>query len=154
MRRDRAARRGQRWTFTASSRRAAPAPYRPRLEGLEGREAPAVFEVTTTADGGPGSLRQAVLDANATGEDDTILLQAATYRLTLAGAGEEQQDSRYQSRKSAEQDPSGDSLQRNRCRRDRRSAATRLSYPRHHRMYETGSRGDSSTVSRKTSGRE
>jgi hypothetical protein len=36
-----------------------------RLEYLEGRLAPATFTVLNTADGGAGSLRQAILDANA-----------------------------------------------------------------------------------------
>src|SRR5262245_18338912 len=89
MQRNRSARRGSPWTLAARPRRPGTAPYRPRLEALEGREAPALFEVTTTADGGPGSLRQAVLDANANGEDDLILLPAGTYRLTIAGAGED-----------------------------------------------------------------
>jgi hypothetical protein len=39
----------------------------PRLEALEPRYAPAAFTVTTTADSGPGSLRQAILDADAAG---------------------------------------------------------------------------------------
>lgn len=33
---------------------------------------PAAFAVTTTADAGPGSLRQAILDANAAAGADTI----------------------------------------------------------------------------------
>jgi hypothetical protein len=40
-----------------------PAPL--RLEALEDRLALSTFLVTSTADAGPGSLRQAVLDANA-----------------------------------------------------------------------------------------
>jgi parallel beta-helix repeat protein len=39
--------------------------FRPRVEALEGRWVPAAFLVTTTADAGAGSLRQAILDANA-----------------------------------------------------------------------------------------
>ncbi|HZY90844.1 MAG TPA: hypothetical protein VFE78_38825, partial [Gemmataceae bacterium] len=39
---------------------------RPGLEALEGRWAPAVLTVTTVADSGPGSLRQALRDANDT----------------------------------------------------------------------------------------
>ena len=39
--------------------------YRPRFERLEARALLAVFEVTNSADGGDGSLRQAILDANA-----------------------------------------------------------------------------------------
>lgn len=38
--------------------------FRPRLERLEDRLAPAVYEVVNTLDSGPGSLRQAILDAN------------------------------------------------------------------------------------------
>ncbi len=45
---------------------------RPRLEALEGRWAPAVLTVTTAADSGPGSLRQAILDANSSPGADTI----------------------------------------------------------------------------------
>jgi hypothetical protein len=40
--------------------------YRPGVEALEGRWVPAAFLVTTAADAGAGSLRQAILDANAT----------------------------------------------------------------------------------------
>jgi titin len=39
--------------------------YRPHLEVLEGRWLPSTFLVTNTADAGAGSLRQAILDANA-----------------------------------------------------------------------------------------
>jgi Ca2+-binding RTX toxin-like protein len=48
---------------------------RPALgwEPLEDRTAPAVFTVLTTADFGGGSLRQAILDANATPGADTIV---------------------------------------------------------------------------------
>src|SRR5262245_66125415 len=46
--------------------------FRPRVEGLEGRAVPAVFAVTTTADTGAGSLRQAIVDANAAPGADTI----------------------------------------------------------------------------------
>src|SRR5262245_5139026 len=44
------------------------------IEPLECRIAPATFAVITNADSGAGSLRQAILDANANGtaEDDTI----------------------------------------------------------------------------------
>src|SRR6185437_11316761 len=46
---------------------------RPRLEGMEDRTLLSTFLVTTTADGGPGSLRQAILDSNAaTGGASTI----------------------------------------------------------------------------------
>jgi len=42
------------------------------LEGLEDRSVPAVFTVANTTDSGPGSLRQAILDANATPGADSI----------------------------------------------------------------------------------
>jgi Putative Ig domain len=48
-----------------SLRRRKPS-FRPWLEPLEDRQAPAVLSVTTTADSGAGSLRQAILDANDT----------------------------------------------------------------------------------------
>jgi hypothetical protein len=41
-----------------------PRPFRPRLTALEGREVPATFAVTTTADSGPGSLFDAILAAD------------------------------------------------------------------------------------------
>jgi uncharacterized repeat protein (TIGR01451 family) len=57
------------------------------VEWLEGRLAPSVT-VTTTADGGPGSLRDAINQANAgTIADNTIVLPAGTYPITLANAG-------------------------------------------------------------------
>ena len=47
-----------------------PSPWRPRLEVLEGRVLPSTYTVTNTDDSGPGSLRQAILDATAgTGPD-------------------------------------------------------------------------------------
>jgi len=48
-----------------------------------------VFNVTTTTDGGPGSLRQAIIDANATAGSDTINLPAGTYVLSIPGADED-----------------------------------------------------------------
>jgi hypothetical protein len=55
------------------SRQAArPGPFRPRLEVLEGRLAPATFSVSTAADSGPGSLRQAILDSNGTAGPNLI----------------------------------------------------------------------------------
>src|SRR5438552_7065498 len=47
-------------------------PTRLQLETLETRLAPATLTVLNTNDSGPGSLRQAILDANATGGDNTI----------------------------------------------------------------------------------
>jgi hypothetical protein len=47
-------------------RYARPPLFRPRLESLEGRWLPSTFVVINTAAAGAGSLRQAILDANAT----------------------------------------------------------------------------------------
>src|SRR5262249_46329461 len=57
----------------------------PRLLALEDRTLPSVFSVTTLADSGAGSLRQAILDANATPGDDTITF-AVTGTINLASA--------------------------------------------------------------------
>ncbi len=49
----------------------------------------ATFTVTTTTDGGAGSLRQAIIDANANSGTDTItFVGSGTYLLTITGAGE------------------------------------------------------------------
>src|SRR5262249_25175112 len=45
---------------------------RPALEALEDRSVPTGFVVTTAADSGSGSLRQAILDANANAGPDSI----------------------------------------------------------------------------------
>jgi hypothetical protein len=58
-----------------------PVRRRPRLEALEDRTVPSTFKVTTTIDGSPGSLRQAVLDANANPGADTIVVPAGTCTL-------------------------------------------------------------------------
>ncbi|MGD9363537.1 MAG: DUF4347 domain-containing protein, partial [Desulfobacterales bacterium] len=47
------------------------------------------FTVTTTDDGVPGSLRQAIIDANTLGGSHTINLAADTYRLTVGPAGDD-----------------------------------------------------------------
>src|SRR4051812_10120402 len=62
---------------------------RAALEALEPRRLFAAFAVTTTADGGPGSLRQAILDANAAAGADTVTVPAGTYTLSIAGANED-----------------------------------------------------------------
>ena len=78
-------------------------PRRYLVEVLESRIAPATFIVTTVGDSGPGSLRQAILDANAlegadgisfniAGEDLQIIspfsaLPAITDVVTLSGVG-------------------------------------------------------------------
>ncbi len=46
--------------------------YRPRLQALEDRTLPSTFLVSNVADSGPGSLRQAILDANAHAGADVI----------------------------------------------------------------------------------
>ena len=51
---------------------------------LAGNSDAATFTVTTNADSGPGSLRQAVLDANATVELDEIRVDAGVGVITLA----------------------------------------------------------------------
>src|SRR5262245_57698064 len=51
-------------------------PYLPRFENLEDRLAPAILTVTNTNDSGLGSLRQAILDSNASvGVADTIVFK-------------------------------------------------------------------------------
>src|SRR5260370_38733658 len=61
------------------------------IEYLEARCIPATMTPTTFADGGlgSGSLRDAVLqfNADAGNDDDTILLQAGTYALTIPNIG-------------------------------------------------------------------
>src|SRR5437588_2317656 len=52
-------------------RRASDLRTRLLLQALEGRIAPATFTVSTAADSGAGSLRQAILDANAASGADT-----------------------------------------------------------------------------------
>src|SRR5262249_3019659 len=47
--------------------------YRPWLEALEDRALPSTIPVTNNLDSGPGSLRQAVIDANTNPGADTIV---------------------------------------------------------------------------------
>jgi len=49
------------------------------LESLELRQMLSVSTVTTTADSGAGSLRQAILDANATSANDEIVFAASLF---------------------------------------------------------------------------
>jgi hypothetical protein len=68
---------------------ARPRKYRPSLEPLEGRLAPAIFSVTSLVDSnavGSGSLRRAITDANATAGSNVININTpGTYNLTLNG---------------------------------------------------------------------
>ena len=58
---------------------------RPHLECLEDRYVPAMFSpLASAADGVADSLRAAIIAADANGQDDTITLQAGTYKLTAA----------------------------------------------------------------------
>lgn len=57
---------------TTRSRRNRRPPYRPLLERVERRWLPTTLLVTTAADSGPGSLRQAIVDANANPGADAI----------------------------------------------------------------------------------
>ena len=58
---------------TVSAKRPQPR-CRPFVEVLEDRLAPATFTVTTIADSGAGSLRQAITSANAAAGADTITI--------------------------------------------------------------------------------
>src|SRR5262245_23104955 len=53
--------------------------FTPRLCTLEDRLPPAAFTVTNTLDSGPGSLRQAILDANALAGADDIVFDAVAF---------------------------------------------------------------------------
>ena len=57
--------------------------FKPVLELLEDRLAPATFTVMNYLDAGTGSLRQAILDANATAAADTISFAAALMNHTI-----------------------------------------------------------------------
>jgi titin len=58
--------------FRRSARSFRPAACRPHLEALEERSVPATITVLNTLDSGAGSLRQAILSANANPGPDTI----------------------------------------------------------------------------------
>ena len=57
----------------------------PHVEPLEPRRVPSTFTVLTTADSGPGSLRQAILDADA--QDNALNPGAAADRIVFAIPG-------------------------------------------------------------------
>src|SRR5262249_53457545 len=57
----------------------------PRLEILESRTVPTTFAVLNNLDSGAGSLRQAVLDANANPGPDVIAFAKAVHQITLTG---------------------------------------------------------------------
>src|SRR4051812_889538 len=72
--------------------------FRPRLESLESRLSPAIYNVTGFADGAGGisgsgpfmatTLRAAIVAANANPDSDIINLAAGTYTVNNSGLGE------------------------------------------------------------------
>src|SRR5262245_40609041 len=64
--------------------RGRPGPLCLALEQLEGRTVPSTFRVVNLADSGAGSLRQAVLDANAKPGADRITFAPAARDGTIA----------------------------------------------------------------------
>jgi hypothetical protein len=58
--------------------------YRPRIQVLEDRTLPSTFLVSNVADSGPGSLRQAILDANAHSGADVIDFAIGSGAQTIA----------------------------------------------------------------------
>jgi hypothetical protein len=73
------------WLKTTRPRgpRPARARFLPRLESLEDRTVPSTLPVGNDFDSGPGSLRQAVLDANANPDADTIVFAKSVHQITL-----------------------------------------------------------------------
>src|SRR5688500_14914481 len=61
---------------------------RTRLDVREDRTAPAIFTVLNTNDSGADSLRQAILDANATGGADQIQFAIGSGAQTIALASQ------------------------------------------------------------------
>src|SRR5947207_2773797 len=61
-----------------------PRPVGLGIELLEDRTVPSQFVVTTSTDSGAGSLRQAILDANAASGADTITFSGVSGTLTIA----------------------------------------------------------------------
>src|SRR3954466_2153152 len=64
--------------FRIASRRPRAVARRLVVEVLEDRCTPSTFVVTTTADGGAGSLRDAILQANAAAGPDRIVFALST----------------------------------------------------------------------------
>ncbi|MBI1916589.1 MAG: hypothetical protein HYS12_17915 [Planctomycetes bacterium] len=76
------------------ARRQQHARFRPALEMLEDRAVPAMLNVTTTLDvldpnDGVLSLREAVIQANASPGANTIVVPAGTYTLAMAGTDDD-----------------------------------------------------------------
>src|SRR5262245_62490994 len=67
------------FALTPRTVRKEPARFRPRLEPLEDRLAPATFTVRNTNDSGADSLRQAIIDANAASGADTIAFDGTVF---------------------------------------------------------------------------
>src|SRR6266567_1183623 len=73
------------------TQRRKPAPrlsFVPRLDVLEDRSLPSTFSVLNLLDSGPGSLRQAVLDANAQPGADVIRFGADLHGTIALTSGE------------------------------------------------------------------
>src|SRR5437762_940078 len=62
---------------------------RAALEALESRRLLTTFPVTTSTDGVAGSLRAAIIAANANAGPDIVTVPAGTYTLTITGANED-----------------------------------------------------------------
>jgi hypothetical protein len=65
-----------------------PTRYFPRLEPLENRAVPALFTVSSLADSGAGTLRQAILNANTTAGADDIEFQSSLSGTITLTSGE------------------------------------------------------------------
>src|SRR5262245_56270901 len=66
-----------------------PTLFRPTLEVLEDRALPSVYHITTNADSGPGSLRDAVATANAQPGTDRIVFAGSLSGQTITLTGGE-----------------------------------------------------------------
>lgn len=85
------------WSILSSLWRGGPAPparrrtsaprFRPCVQQLENRSVPAIIPVSTLADAGPGSLRDAITQANAApGQDDIVFGVGLNGRIDLTQA--------------------------------------------------------------------